>query len=166
MMKNLQPPDLHHLNAAEGWLGLGNLTEAKLELARLSAANLDHPAVLRVRYHLHEKDRHWDRAAEVAQQLCAAIPDEAFGWIHRAFALHELRRTREAYDVLVGVADRFPEEYVIPYNLACYSCQLGELVEARRWLKKAMAMAGNDAIKEMGATDLDLEVLWKEIKEA
>jgi predicted Zn-dependent protease len=166
MMKGLQPPDLHHLNAAEGWLGLGNTAEATLELARLSPAVINHPEVLRVRYQLHEKGRQWDRAAEVAQILCQAVPQAPFGWIHLAFALHELRRTREAYDVLVTVADKFPDEYVIPYNLACYSCQLGELVEARGWLKKAMAMAGNDAIKEMGSDDRDLEALWKEIKNA
>jgi len=50
------------------------------------------------------------------------------------------------------------------YNLACYSCQLGRLDEARDWLKKAIALVGADTIKEMAATDPDLEPLRAEIR--
>src|SRR5215472_4067015 len=107
MIKALEPPDIHHLNAAEGWLGLGNSAEAEQELLRLNPAVEDHPEVLRVRYHLYGQTKRWDRAAETAQLLCQLTPDTPFGWIHLAFALHELRRTREAYDVLLPVVNRF-----------------------------------------------------------
>jgi len=163
-MNVLQPPDTHHLNAAEGWLGLGNVVEAEHELASVSAAVQSHPEVLRVRYHLYERSKKWDSAAETAQLLCHVIPETPFGWIHLAYALHELRRTKEAYNVLIPVVDRFPEEYVIRYNLACYSCQMGELEEARAWLKKSIALIGADTIKEMASTDPDLQNLWPEIQ--
>ena len=163
MINGLEPPDSHHLNAAEGWLGLGNSEEAWHELAKVSLEVLSHPDVLRVKYHLYEKVKNWERAAETAQLLCQIIPEAPFGWIHLAYALHELRRTREAYNVLIPLVDRFPEEYVIRYNLACYCCQLGELDEARGWLKKAIALIGSDTIKEMASKDPDLAAMKKEI---
>lgn len=39
---------------------------------------------------------------------------------------NELRRTKEPYEVLVAVVDRFPTEHLMRYNLACYSCQFRE----------------------------------------
>lgn len=163
MINGLEPPNSHYLNAAEGWLGLGNTEEAWHELAKVSLEVLSHPDVLRVKYHLYEKAKNWERAAETAQLLCQIIPEAPFGWIHLAYALHELRRTREAYNVLIPLVDRFPEEYVIRYNLACYCCQLGELEEARAWLRKAIALIGSDTIKEMASSDPDLASMKEEI---
>jgi tetratricopeptide (TPR) repeat protein len=165
MTESLEPPDSHHLNAAEGWLGLGNVEEAEQELLKLSAAVVQHPEVLRIRYHLHEKAKQWERGAEIGQLLCQKVPEAPFGWIHLAYALHELRRTREAYNVLLPVLDKFPDEYVIRYNLACYSCQMGKLEEARGWLKKAIGLVGAETIKEMAATDPDLTLLHAEIRQ-
>ncbi len=164
MIRALPAPEIHHLNAAEGWLGLGNATEAEEELLKLSPSVNAHPDVLRVRYLLHQLKSEWDSAAEIAQLLCQIVPETPFGWIHLAYALHELKRTKEAYQVLIPVLDRFPDEYVIRYNLACYSCQLGRLEEARSWLTKAVALAGSDTIKQMALTDPDLVSLRSEIQ--
>jgi predicted Zn-dependent protease len=164
MIKALEPPDIHHLNAAEGWLGLGSMADAQEELAKLSPAAQAHPDALRVRYHLYERSKQWESAVEIAQQLCQALPETPFGWIHLAYALHELRRTREAYSVLQPNARRFPGEYIIHYNLACYCCQMGELEEARAWLKTAIALAGAEPIKQMALSDPDLETLKEEIQ--
>ena len=165
MKHGLTPPDIHHLRAAEGWLGLGNPVEAERELAKLSVPLLSHPQVLGVTYQLYETTRQWERAAGTAELLCQVAPEASLGWIHLAYALHELRRTREAYNVLVPVVNRFSEAYVIRYNLACYCCQLGELEEARAWLKEAIAVAGSDTIKEMAAGDPDLQPLKEEIRQ-
>lgn len=165
MIKALEPPNLHHLNAAEGWLGLGNATEAECELQKLSPEAETHPEVLRVRYHFHQLKKQWEPAAEAAQLLCQVVPESPFGWIHLAYALHELKRTREAYQVLLPVADRFPEEYVIPYNLACYCCQMGNVAEARAWLHKASALGGRETIRQMARTDPDLQGMRAEIQE-
>jgi predicted Zn-dependent protease len=88
--------------------------------------------------------------------------------VHRSFALHELRRTREAYDQLLAAAGRFPKEMIIPYNLACYTCQLGDLAAARRWLERALALGGNPRQKllrlESALEDTDLQPLWEELR--
>ena len=164
MTTELHPPDIHFLNAAEGWLGLGDPREAEQELARLSLGVLSHPEVLRVKYHFYERTAQWERGAETAQLLCQIVPEVPFGWVQLAYALHELKRTNEAYNVLLPVLDRFPDDYVMRYNLACYSCQLGRLPEAREWLKRAGALVSTDTIREMAMSDPDLEPLRAEIK--
>jgi len=163
-MKPLEPPDCHYLAAAEGWLGLGDCVEAERELDRVSYPSRAHPEALRVRYHVYEATGKWELAAETAQTLCQLLPYRPFGWIHLAYSLHELKRTREAYNVLLPVADKFPEEYILRYNLACYACQLGNIEEARQWLEKAIALAGSSEVKKTALNDPDLQPLWTEIQ--
>ncbi|HYG34569.1 MAG TPA: tetratricopeptide repeat protein [Clostridia bacterium] len=163
MINPLHPPDTHFLAAAEGWLGLNAPGEAAQELERIRPAMQTHPEVLRVRYHLYEKTSKWELAAETAQIICQIVPEIPFGWIHLAYALHELKRTTEAYNVLLPIVSKFPDEYIIRYNLACYCCQLGELDEARTWLTRSIALAGPEEIKKMASTDPDLRPLWDEI---
>lgn len=50
MMKALQPPDSHHIDAAPGWLDLGNHIEADAELDNIAASSRAHPDVLNVRW--------------------------------------------------------------------------------------------------------------------
>ena len=47
-MHKLEPPDTHCFLGAVGWLELGNLAEARAELAQVSAAQQEHPDVLEV----------------------------------------------------------------------------------------------------------------------
>jgi tetratricopeptide (TPR) repeat protein len=82
-----------------------------------------------------------------------------------AYAFHELKKTQEAYDCLIPVIDKFPNEWLMLFNLACYSCQLGKLEEAMQWLEKAGDLAGDKDIREMALDDADLEPLWTKIGE-
>lgn len=84
-----------------------------------------HPKVLLVRYAIYAKVKRWDACVDIANAVVAEAPSLAEGWINRSFALHELKRTQEALDKLLSVAGAFPEVWTIPYNLACYACQLG-----------------------------------------
>ena len=60
--------------------------------------------------------------------------------------------------------ERFPKVPTIPYNLACYACQLGNLEEARQWLAKAIKIRSTEEIKQMALADPDLQPMWDEIK--
>ena len=51
-MQKLEPPETHHVSAAIGWLGLGNVAEAKAELRQLYAAWQNHPDVLEIRWEI------------------------------------------------------------------------------------------------------------------
>ena len=163
-MKPLPHPDNKHLEAAEGWLGLGNWREANDELENIRPELRDHPFVLEVRYKIFAEAKRWDEAVEIARTLSEMLPDNSWGFIHYAFSLHELKRTREAYGVLIPVVDKFSEP-TIRYNLACYSCQLGHLKEAMLWLGKAIDLAGRKDIRQMALADPDLKPLWPKIGE-
>jgi hypothetical protein len=50
MIQPLEAPDSIHLQAAEGWIVLGNYAEANDELEQIAAANRAHPDVLQLRW--------------------------------------------------------------------------------------------------------------------
>src|SRR5690242_10136409 len=164
-MNNLPLPDKRHLDAAQGWLGLGCQQEANDELEMISPQLRAHPDVLRVRYEVYAAAGKWEHATEVANGLTMLVPEHAFGVVHLAYALHALKRTKEAWDVLLPVVDKFPNEYLLRYNLACYAAQLGDLSASRAWLEKAIDLAGASEVKEMALDDPDLEPLWEKIGE-
>jgi len=162
-MQPLEPPDSLYLQAAQGWLELGNHVEAEVELAKVTARHQAHPAVLEVRWEICAKTRKWDLALEIASALVQAVPDHPLGWVHRSFCLHELERTAEARDNLLGVVDKFPEDAIMLYNLACYECRLGRLEQARHWLRAAFDSGDTQQLKPMALKDPDLQPLWREV---
>jgi predicted Zn-dependent protease len=160
IMQRLKHPDSAHLEAAQGWLELGNWLEANEELERIAPLLREHHDVLRMRVEIYSAAKKWDYAAEAANALCRTVPDDSFGYLRLAFALHELKRTKEAHDALLPVADQFPELWVIPYNLACYTCVLGDLVGARDWLAQAFRLGDAKDIKLHAMNDPDLGPLF------
>ena len=164
-MQPLGSPDSHHLQAAVGWLELGNWSEANEDLERITPQLRRHPDVLEVRWGVYASAKKWEEALDIATALTQLVPDHSEAWTHRSFALHELKRTREARENLLPIVDKFPDDYMIRYNLACYECQLGNLKVAFQWLEKAIDLAGKEEIRLMALEDRDLEPLWPDIGE-
>jgi hypothetical protein len=163
-LDSLSPPDSHYVNAAWGWLELENTTEAFLELDRISPPAQAHPDVLTLRWELLARQKQWPDALEIAHALVQTAPDRADSWIKQSYALHELKRTQEAWDSLISVSEHFPKISTIPYNLACYACQLEQHPAALTWLKRAMKIGGRESIRKMALEDHDLKPLWLQIK--
>lgn len=164
-MKNLPYPDNRHLEAAEGWLELGNDLEANKELEQITPELRNHPFVLELRYKIYSKAGKWEMAAEVAGAMYQMLPENYWGPFYLAYALHELKRTQQAYDTLIAVVDKFPKEWLMMFNLACYSCQLQKLEESMQWLERAIDVAGKRNIRQQALDDPDLEPLWTQIRE-
>lgn len=162
-MSVLGYPDKHLVNAALGWLDLRLASSARGELQQVTTANACHPEVLAVWWRIHAAERHWDEALRVAEMELQTAPDRMSGWVDRSYSLHELRRTQEAREALLPALKKFPDASLIPYNLACYACQLGDPVEARHWLRKAIARGEKDEIKLLALNDPDLSALREEI---
>ena len=164
-MKPLDLPDIHYLRAAEGWFELGDGGEALHELDSISPGEKNHPAVLELRFEILAKKGEWDACRDIAEVITKCAPANAGGWLHLAYATRRASGGTEqgAYDILHRVVEKFPNEPTIPYNLACYVCQLGRLSDARRWLKRAFAVGNVTQLKLMALSDRDLEPLWKEI---
>ncbi|MGC3958454.1 MAG: tetratricopeptide repeat protein [Verrucomicrobiota bacterium] len=164
-MPALSSPDIHHLSAAEGWLELGNAREAQLELDCISPKAQGRLEVLSVRWGILAQFKLWEQCVVVAERMVTLAPDEVLGWIHRSYALHELKRTQTARDQLLPAVSLFPKFETIPYNLACYECQLGNLAAARDWFRRAWQLHDRADLKERALEDLDLKPLWPEIKQ-
>ena len=166
-MQKLEPPDTHYFSAAVGWLELGNLAEARAELAQISPAQQEHPDVLEVRWLVSAEQKHWEEGLQIAQALLRRAPKRSSGWLHQAYALRRVPdgSVQKAWEALLPAFDKFPKEPTIPFNLSCYACQLRQLDAARDWLKRAVAVGGKEKIKRMALKDSDLEPLWDEIRQ-
>lgn len=167
-MTNIGWPDHHHVNATIGWLMLGNVVEARAEFERVSTPSRQLPQVLGVEWSLLSQEQRWEEAVGVAETQLTATPDDPEPWIHRSFALHELRRTYDAFDRLLPAAERFPKETTVLYNLACYASQIGDLPDARQWFARVLSLGKNPADKlirlRAALQDADLQPLWPELR--
>jgi len=96
----LSPPDSLHLDAAEGWLALGNDLEANEELEKITAGSALTPMYWSYagRFTLTRRNGGVSGNREGNHPACAERP---FGLIHMSYALHELGRTREAWENLL-----------------------------------------------------------------
>ncbi len=163
-MISLEPPDSHHVSAAQGWMELGCPREADEELAQIGPTLRRHPEVLQLRWHILAKSKRWDQCLDIGRTMVEVEPEEPYGWINYANALFYLKRFQEAYEVLCPVLERFPTNPFLRYNLACYVCQLGKLKDACDWFQKALALGDRDQLREMALKDPDLEPVWEEIR--
>jgi len=166
-MQPLEPPEIHYLSAAQGWVELGNPAEARAELAQIGAGRQFHPDVLEVRWLICAEEQRWDEGLQAARALLQAAPERASGWLHQSYALRRVAGggVRQAMDALLPAFEKFPKQPIIPYNLSCYACQLQDLEAGREWFRRAVAIGGKDPIKLMALADSDLEPLWPEIRE-
>lgn len=165
-MQKLEPPDTHYLLAAIGWLELSNPAEARAELAQISPAQQEHPDVLELRWSISAEQQRWEEGLQVAQALLRRAPKRPSGWLHQAYALRRVPEggLQKAWEALLPAFDKFPKEPIIPFNLACYACQMRQLDVARDWLQRAVAISGKEKIKPMALRDSDLEPLWDDIR--
>ncbi len=155
----MQPPNSTHLKAAEGWLELGNYQEAFDELDEIDPELHAHPDVLEMRLRIYEMTEKWDSCIEIGNTLVEIKSGELSCWIRRSYALHKLKRTKEAYDKLKPALDIFEGEWLHLYNLACYTCVLGNVKEARELIETAIELGGN-AVRLRALDDEDLLRVW------
>jgi predicted Zn-dependent protease len=162
-MNPLPWPDNHHLDAAEGWLELGDAASASREIQNIAPELRLHPEVLNVRWLILAKDKNWENCLVIAGAITRLMPASPVGWIHLSYTLHELGRTQEAWDNLSIVAGRFPLDCTMAYNRACYACRLGNLIDARQLLARAMKLGDSGQVKQTALSDNDLKPLWSMI---
>ena len=155
----LEPPDSHYLRAAEGWLELGNCVEAGAELDQIALGLRINPAVLEMRCRVFTVAKQWERLIEASAALIAQQPHEAELYVRHANALFFLERTAEARSYVLPLINRFPDNAILQYNLACYECQLGNFDDSKSWLIKSIAL--NKTLLEFARQDPDLAPFWR-----
>jgi len=80
---------------------LGSFQEANEELDKITPNLRVHPDVLELRWQIFANAKKWDACFDIATAIIEKTPHRVFGWIHRSFALHELKQTEEARDSLL-----------------------------------------------------------------
>ena len=93
-MKSLEQADRVHLNAAEGWFGLGDLVSASDELEKITPAFRAHPAVLLMRCKIYQAAKKWGYLIEISQTLIEQLPKLAEAWIHRSYCQRTVKTSQ------------------------------------------------------------------------
>jgi hypothetical protein len=122
--------------------------------------------VLEVRWLLLAGKCDWAGALAVADKILKVVPDRSSGWVHKAYALRRVQGggLAQAELVLREAVERFPRESLIPFNLACYACQMSREDEALQWLQRAFGLPKTATLKAMALEDEDLRPLWERIR--
>lgn len=165
-MEALLNPYHQRLLAAVGWLELGLPAEGLSELSALPAELMEHPWILGLRYSLHSKQLAWTEALTVAKVWVLKAPNEAAAWVGRSYAARRYPggSIAEALTLLEPAGFLFPDDTAIPFNLACYQAQLGNLVEAWRWWTVALSRGDAAELRQRALAEPDLEPLWPELR--
>jgi tetratricopeptide (TPR) repeat protein len=164
-MKSIKRQDVIHLEAAQGWLELGNHLEANLEFERISAGSRSHPDVLEVRWKICAVAKKWNGCLRVAETLTDVAPERITAWLFLASSLHKLDLSEEACETLLSVVNDFPDNPAISYELASLFCQLGDVREARQWLKNAFTIGDAKELRQLALADASLKPLWGKMRE-
>ncbi len=156
---------LLRLQFAEGWLGLNCPSEADKELSGLDESVVGHPDVLSLKWSLCAANGDWSDAYLLAKQHLDVDEGDLRAWINHSYAIRRMPGggIQEAHDALYPALDRFPKDVLVPYNLACYQCRLGNPESGIRLLKRAIKNGSRSAILAMAKKDPDLQLIQKAV---
>ena len=150
-----------NIRAAEGYADLGMYDEALAELDELDPEEQDRLETLRMRVEIVLRKRDWRSALQLSLKACQLYPNESSGFIHAAFCLHELGRTQEAKQTLLDGPAKLLNEPVYYYNLGCYDAALGNLDQAKAYLRASFRL--DKSFRDMAKNDPDLERIKDEL---
>jgi Flp pilus assembly protein TadD len=143
------------LEAIIGYYNLELFEEALQEMGSLPRDVRTRPELRAMETAILIRQKHWSRALELSRRLCVELPDQPSPWLDTSYCLHELGRTREARDHLIGGPDCLKIHPVYYYNMACYEAQIGNLEQARAYLDQACEM--DEEFTRIAADDPDLQ---------
>jgi tetratricopeptide (TPR) repeat protein len=140
-----------------GYLGLGMIKDAAAELDRVAPEMAQEMEVLSLRALVLQEQARWPALAHVARELVGRQPSEPGWWVTWAYATRRSQSLAAAEAILIDGERAHPAEATIQFNLGCYACQRGDLIEARRRVDRAIAI--DQSFREAAATDPDLAPL-------
>ena len=145
------------LLAAQGYMELDMPEEALLEIGSLPEAVQNEEGPLQMKMAILMRIKRWNDALAICETLRQLFPDHTVGYVHGAFCLHEMGRTREAKTLLLSGPPSLLQEPTYHYNLGCYDAVLGNLDEAQSHLKLSFQL--NEKFREIAKDDPDLKAV-------
>lgn len=155
--------NLRHLEAADGWLGLGDWQEADKELDCLAPEMRDQPEVLHVRLRSFTASARWSQANAVAAQLLKLKVTDPSMWITFANLMREQGFFRAGRLTLSTAVDLFPKDPFIHFNSACMECLCGRLEQALERVREAIQLGPRKKVITAALQDADLRPIRAEI---
>ncbi len=146
--------------AAQGYLELGMAEEALAELSTLKLESVD-PDLVELRLHILMQAKRWSEALSAAEELLRLTPEALPGYIHGAFALHELGRTEEARNLLLKGPAELRKDPTFHYNIGCYEAVLGNREAALLSLERSFSL--DDTYRDFARRDPDLMLVRDEL---
>ncbi|MEY2616627.1 MAG: hypothetical protein QOH78_2400 [Verrucomicrobiota bacterium] len=146
---------------AEGYSELGMLDDALIQLDQIDTEHQHRLEILRLRVDILLRKQDWEDALGLSVRLCDMKPNQPFGFVHAAFCLHELGRTSEAKQTLLDGPASLLDEPVYYYNLACYDTVLGNLEQAKVYLRASFRL--DKSFQQLAKKDPDLQRIRDEL---
>jgi Flp pilus assembly protein TadD len=150
-----------HFERAQGWLLLENHAAAEKALRLVPVVFRARAEVQQFRAQLHLSCGQWAKAVPLLRRLRKQNPTDPQHAVSLAFALRRAQSIEAAEKILRVARERFPQEAVIWFNLACYAAQQGRLVETRDLLCEAVKR--ETAYRDLAKTDSDLTPFWQAV---
>ena len=153
-----------HLQAAVGYLELGMVEDAANEIECISPDQKNSSEVLGVRLEIYRAAEKWSLMEVVARELWKRHQDQPVYWNDLAWAVRRAESVESANAILLQAVEKFPEDAMTSYNVGCYSCQLGDIEQAKMRVGKAIEL--DPKFKLLALDDADLEPLWDSLAKA
>jgi predicted Zn-dependent protease len=145
------------IRAAEGYCELGLFDDALAQLNELTKEQRERLEAIRMRIDILLRQKQWQAALELSLRMCELYEKENYGYVHAAFCLHELGRTLDAKQILLDGPSGLLEEAIYYYNLACYDTALGNLDQAKAYLRASFQL--DKSLRELAKNDPDLAAI-------
>ena len=149
------------IRAAEGYAELGMYNEALSELDQLPPSDQERLESLRMRIQVILQIRDWKTGLKLSLRTANLFPKESYGFIHAAFCLHEMGQTKQAKEILLSGPPSLLEEPIYYYNLGCYEAVLGNVDQAKAYLRASFRL--NKGFREIARQDPDLAPIRDEL---
>lgn len=140
-----------------GYLELGMVEAAMLELQRVPPADASSQEVLLLRATILQEKACWDELHELAAQQLTLNANEPAWWILCAYAARRGQSLTAAEEILLRSETHHPDHPIIQFNLGCYACVRGDLSTARSRVQRAITL--DPAMGKIAETDSDLNAL-------
>jgi predicted Zn-dependent protease len=150
-----------HIQRGDGFLDLKMIDRAREELEQVGKFDRRCDAYIEAALRLAMADSRWNDAAQFARTLIDRRPNEPAFLVQLAYAVRRGESIEAARDILLDAGKRFPKVAVIPFNLACYECQLGHADAAMSFLQKAFKL--DASCREQALEDDDLKPIWDKL---
>ena len=153
----IEPEYMRIVTRVHGYVELGMFTEADEEWNEVPVDVRNEPVALAVRLEILRGLKQWAAMQVIARSLAERDPGNPQWPILWAYATRRAESVQAARLILLDASSHHPGEAIIPYNLACYECRLGNMDAAENHLRAALKL--EPKCRAMALEDDDLTPL-------